>query len=183
VVALLTGCTDEPTASAEPGTSTSPEPTGAGPGQAATTYPVPADAQAAALPDLGTAVAGTLTLTLNAVRRVSDEALVVEGTLTASKNTVLTDLAEVGYKVREVNGETPFTYEFSAVSVAVPGDPVVYLPMRDEKGFCACTQGILGIDGGESIGVYTYVSAPPDASSVTVNVAQFAPFVDVPVSS
>lgn len=183
VFALLAGCTDEPAASPEPGTSASPGPTAAAPGQQATTYPVPADAEASPLPDLGTAQAGTLTLTLNAVRRVSDEALVVEGTLTASENTVLTDLAEVGYKVREMDGERPFTYEFSAVSVTVPGDDVVYLPLRDEKGFCACTQGILGVDGGESIGVYTYVTAPPDASSVTVNVAQFAPFVDVPVSS
>lgn len=181
MVALLAGYTGEPAASPETGTSASPGPTAAAPGQQATTYPVPADAEASPLPDLGTAQAGTLTL--NAVRRMSDDALVVEGTFTASGNAVLTDLAEVGYKVREMDGERPFTYEFSAVSVTVPGNPVVSLPLRDEKGFGACAQGIPGVDGGESIGVYTYVTAPADASAVTVNVAQFAPFVDVPVSS
>jgi hypothetical protein len=152
------------------------------PGTAASSYPVPASVTASPLPDLGTRKAGVLTLTLNAVRRVSPEAVVVEGTLTAASNTPLFDLAEPGFRVRQVADELPFTYEFSAINLTTAGNTTVYLPLRDDKGFCACTQGIQFLDGGKSIGVYTYVTAPEGATTVSITVAMFAPFLDVQVT-
>lgn len=191
-VALLTGCTDDggpegrPNASGSPddsGGQTSSEPSAAGPGEQAAAFPVPAAAQPVPLPNLGTREASDLTYTLNAVRRVSPEAVSVEGTLMAKGNTPLIDFAEPGFKVRDVDGTTPFTYEISAVTLAAPGDPKVYLPLRDEKGFCACSQGILGIDRGQSMGVYTYVTAPAGAQTVSVTVSPFGVFQNVPVTS
>lgn len=192
---LLAGCTDggdaepadEPAAeaSAQPSAETSSSadaPSAAGPGEQASAYPAPASASPSPLPDLGTRRAGDLTLTLNAVRRASPDAVVVEATLAASSNIPLFDLAEPGFKLREVDGEQPNTYEFSAVTLAAPGDPQVYLPLRDDQGSCACTQGIQFLDGGQTMGVYTYVTAPDDASTVTVNVTPFAPFPDVRVT-
>lgn len=189
---LLSGCTggngpDSPTASGSPDGSGSPAgsgPSAAGPGEQASAFPVPAAAEPVPLPDLGAREGGDVTYTLNAVRRVSPEAVSVEGTLTAVKgNTPLIDFAEPGFKVRDVDGTTPYTYEISAVTLAAPGDPKVYLPLRDEKGFCACSQGILGIDEGESMGVYTYVTAPADAQTVSVTVSPFGVFPNVPVTS
>ncbi len=133
---LLTGCTDgdgpdSPTASGSPDGSGSPSgsgPSAAGPGEQASAFPVPAAAEPVPLPNLGTREGGDLTYTLNAVRRVSPEAVSVEGTLTAVKgNTALISFAEPGFGVRDVDG-TPYTYEISAVTLAAPGDPKVYLP-------------------------------------------------------
>ncbi|MBW3646214.1 MAG: hypothetical protein KY440_00330 [Actinobacteria bacterium] len=192
VALMLTGCTDDggtepdPSASGSPGappaSADGSGPSAAGPGASASTFPVPAQAQPSPLPNLGTREAGGLTLTLNAVRRVSPEAVVVEGTLVAKSTTPLLNLAEPGFAVRQEGGERPSTYEFSAVSLSAAGDPKVYLPLRDDKGFCACTQGIQFLDGGKSMGVYTYVTAPEQAENVTVTVARFAPFTDVPVT-
>lgn len=183
---LLAGCTDSggpdsrPTGSEGPGSSAGSGPSAAGPGEQASTFPVPAQAQPSPLPSLGTREAGGLTLTLNAVRRVSAEAVVVEATLSTTSNIPLTKLAESGFAVRPMGDG--FTYEISAVALTVTGDPKVYLPLRDEKGTCACTQGIQFLDSGKPIGVYTYVTAPEEAGNVTVTFAQFAPFTGVPVT-
>lgn len=188
---LMTGCSDDGGSDPRPQSSGASAGTSNGsgngsvaaqPGTEASTYPIPASVTASPLPDLGTRTAGKLTLTLNAVRRVSPEAVVVEGTLTAASNTPLFDLAEPGFKVRQVAGERPNTYEFSAISLTTAGDTTVYLPLRDDKGFCACTQGIQFLDGGESMGVYTYVTAPEGATTVSITVAMFAPFTDVQVT-
>lgn len=184
---LLVGCTndgEDPTAQPSSAGSSSPDAAKTSPAPLdtpASAYPAPASAQPEALPDLGTRSGKGLTLTLNAVRRVSEQAVVVEGTLSATKNTPLFDLAEPGYRIREVDGERPNTYEFSAVTLAVPADPLVYQPLRDPDGFCACTQGILALDAGQSMGVYTYVTAPAQADTVTVTVRGFAPFPGVTV--
>ena len=166
----------------QPSPAGSGQPSPAGSGGAVQSFPIPASAEASPLPGLGTRQAGDLTFTLNAVRRVSPESVVVEGTLTAASNTVLSDLAEPGFAVRAVGGERPSTYEISAVSLSVPADPKVYLPLRDEKGFCACTQGIQSLASGQSMGTYTYVTAPAGARAVTITLAKFASFPTVPVT-
>lgn len=190
---VLSGCTGgddpagQPTApgsSDGSGSSARPGASAAGPGVQASTFPVPAGVQPSALPSLGSRAARDLTYTLNAVRRVSPQAVVVEGTLTAKSNTALRDLAEPGFRSRDIGGgKSEDTYEISGVTLTTPGDAKVYLPLRDEKGFCSCSQGVIGLDAGESMGVYTYVTAPEDATSVTVTVAPFGAFPDIPVTS
>ena len=108
----------------------------------------------------------------------------VEGTLTAKSNTPLLNLAEPGFRLRDIGGgKTEDTYEISGVTLTTAGDPTVYLPLRDEKGFCSCSQGVILLDAGESIGVYTYVTAPEGATSVTLTVAPFGSFPNIPVTS
>ncbi len=191
VLCLAAGCSDEPdedpvarpSAGASATPSASPGPRAAPVDGAAQAYPVAPSASPAPLADLGTRRGSRFDLTLNAVRRTSAQAVVVEATLTASGgNTPLFDLAEPGYAFREVDGERRNTYEFSAVTLRVAGDPLVYQPLRDEQGWCACTWGIQFLDGGTSMGVYTYATAPETADTVTVTVAGFAPFPDVPVT-
>lgn len=188
VLALVAGCSDDgsrPAASpsAGHGSKSSAAPSAAPVDGTATAYPAPASASPAPLPDVGSRRGADFTLTLNAVRRVSAQAVVVEATLRAEdSNRPLFDLAEPGFDFRDVDGKRANTYEFSAVTLAVPGDPLVYQPLRDEQGFCACTQGIQFLDQGRYLAVYTYVTAPEDADTVTVDVAGFAPFPNIPVT-
>lgn len=191
VLSLAAGCSGDdgedpvarPSTSASASDGASAGPSAAPVDGAAQAYPVAPSAAPTPLPALGTRQGSRFDLTLNGVRRASAQAVVVEATLTASGgNTPLFDLAEPGYEFREVDGERPRTYEFSAVTLSVPGDPLVYQPLRDDKGFCACTQGIQFLDGGTSMGVYTYVTAPETADTVTVTVAGYPPFTGVPVT-
>ena len=193
VLAVTAGCSgdepEEPVAqpsasrSVSPGASPSAGPQAAPVDGTAEAYPVAPSASPTPLPDLGTRKGSRFDLTLNAVRRTSAQAVIVEATITASNgNTPLFDLAEPGYAYRDTDEGRASTYEFSAVTLSVPDDPLVYQPLRDERGSCACTQGIQFLDGGRSMGVYTYVTAPESADTVTVVVTGFAPFPDVPVT-
>jgi hypothetical protein len=189
---VLSGCSDDETSPPDASSGTGTTAGGpsasatvgaaAGPGEQATAYPVPATPSPSALPALGTRENGEWTLVLNAVRRVSDEALLVEATLTAKKNAgLLVGLEESGYVY--VKGSLNPALEFSAVTVLAPGAPTEYLVMRDSEGRCACTQGVNTIKQGEALAVYAMVSSPPDAQTVTVVVRGFAPFKDIAVVS
>jgi hypothetical protein len=156
------------------------------PGQAATAYPAPAGATAQALPSLGSRNNGPWTIVLNGVRLAGNGSAVVTATLT---NTQPTDRSfrgfeEAGYSLRAgSDGKLNSTYEFSAVTLTVPGSVTQYQVMRDGSGVCACTQGVMNVEGGQAQGAYAYVTAPKDATTVTVTVQGFAPFTDVQVQS
>lgn len=154
------------------------------PGERATTYPVPAEVSAEPLPDLGTLETGEWTLTLNGASRVGDQALAVTGTLTSNGPTVFAGFEEPGFSLRETDGgKLENTYEFSAVTVSVEGDPAVYQVMRDADGLCACTQGVLEAQPDAPMAVYAYVTAPADATTVDVTVAGIGTFEDVEVQA
>ena len=156
------------------------------PGQAATAYPVPAGATAEALPSLGSRSNGVWALVLNGVRRSGDGAVVVTATLTntTTSNQMFFGFAEAGYAYRvSSKGEHNNTYEFSAVTLTVPGSATQYQVMRDSSGICACTQGVMSVDRGQTQAVYAYVTAPKDSTAVTVTVQGFAPFTGVQVLS
>jgi hypothetical protein len=162
------------------------------PGEVATAYPAPAGATAEALPSLGSRSNGVWTLVLNGVRRSGDGAVVVTATLTVTSSTKASGEAfggfeEPGYVWRAGASShiTEFdkSHEFSAVTLTVPGSTTQYQVMRDDSGICACTQGVLWVDHGQTQAVYAYVTAPKDATTVTVTVQGFAPFTSVQVQS
>ena len=178
----LAACTGSSTG----GTGPTPGASGsvAAPSGTATAYPVPASASPSTLPAVATRSNAEWTYTLNTVRRIAPGELSVEGTLVSKASGTLTGLEEPGYAVRKgTDGKLDSTYEVSAISVTVPGDSTVYLPMRDDTGRCACTQGLVTIKVRQPYAVYTVVSAPAAATSVTVTVRGLAPFTNVPVAS
>jgi len=159
-------------------------PAAAEPGREPTAYPVPASATPAPLPSLGTRTGGRWVLTLNEVRRSGAGAVVVTATVSTatSSSEVFKDFAEPGYATREdAAGKLASTHEFSGVTLTVPGSTTQYQVMRDADGICACTQGLISVDKDRPQAVYAYVTAPPGASTVTVNVQGFAPFTGVRV--
>jgi hypothetical protein len=191
----LAGCGGEGPAPVPSGTATSgtasPGGTSGGsaraaePGRQATAYPVAASATAQALPSLGSRTAGGWTLTLNGVRRSGKDSVVVTAMVTnaSSRKEAFHGVSEEGYSIRTyADGKYDGTHEFSAVTLTVDGSAVQYQVMRDSKGYCACSQG-LGelLEPGQSIAVYAYVTAPPEAATVTVTVQGFAPFTGVRV--
>jgi len=189
-VTLVAGCTDQDSggktaegqASAGPSVAASLAPA---PGGSPSAVPVAASASPSPLPDLGTRAGGGWVYTLNAVRRVSPQAVIVEGTLGTSENSnkQMLEFAEPGYTGGlQGAAATAIKYEFSSVVLSAPGDAKIYQPLRDEQGRCACTQAVKFIDSGAPVGVYTYVTAPADAKTLTVTVQKFAPFPDVPVT-
>lgn len=187
-VACLAGCSDDapaPPATQSDSSSTSPptasDVAAAGSGQVATAFPVPATPSPSPLPALGTRENADWTLVLNGVRRLSPDSLLVEATVTPKKATgVLTGLEESGYLY--LKDTVKPSLEFSAVTVLAQGSPVEYRVMRDEAGACACTQGVNNLKQGDDLAVYAVVTAPRDATSVTVVVRGFAPFAQVALS-
>jgi hypothetical protein len=189
----VAGCQGD--GSGSPGSSSSPSGSagsGAGAGVAATAgrtataYPVPASATPEQLPSLGSRTDGRWTLVLNGVRRSGEGAVVVTGTLTNSSPSkqLFSGFEEAGYSLRKgPDGKLNSTYEFSAVTLTVPGSTTQYQVMRDGSGVCACTQGVISVDKGISQAVYAVVTAPAQALVVTVTVAGFAPFTGVQVQS
>lgn len=148
----------------------------------ATPYPIPPSAPATELPNLAT-LKGTegSTFTLTAVRRVSAKLVSVEGVL--HHKTAPRGLAESGFSYVQKRGEDEprFTNEFSIVTLAVPGDPRVYLPARTADGDCACSR--VRNPGLEPYAVYVYVSAPEQAPRVTVRVEGYGTVPNVEVTS
>ncbi|HET9655863.1 MAG TPA: hypothetical protein VFP72_10950 [Kineosporiaceae bacterium] len=165
--------------------SATPPGSAATPGGQATAYPAPASASPQPLPSLGSRTNGRWTVVLNGVRKSGANSAVVTATISnvSGENQIFRDFEEPGYAVRTAGGKWDFTYEFSAVTLTVPGSPTLYLAMRDGAGVCACTRGVMGLDKGMSRGVYTYVTLPPVATTVTVTIAGYPPFTDVPVQS
>ncbi|MDQ1306179.1 MAG: hypothetical protein QG671_2011 [Actinomycetota bacterium] len=159
------------------------------PGQTATAYPAAASATAKALPSLGSAASGIWTLTLNGVHRTSKDSVVVTATVTNTSSDVGFyvggNVQEEGYDIRtHADGKWESPEEFSAVTITVKGSATQYQVLRDDKGYCACTQGLhRNVKSGSSIAVYAYVTAPPEVTTVTVTVQGFAPFTGIPVQS
>jgi hypothetical protein len=154
------------------------------PSGTATTYPVAPSASPSALPVVGARTNGQWTFALTAVHRAGPGQVLVEGILTSRQHTFLQGFEEPGFALRKgADGKLDNTYEFSAVSLTVPGDSTVYQPMRDAAGRCACTQGVLSIEAEQPYAVYTLVTAPPAASKVSVLVQGFAAFDNVAVTA
>jgi hypothetical protein len=146
----------------------------------------PASATAEALPSLDSRTNGPWTVVLNGVRRSGDGSVVVTATLTNTTSTtqLFRGFEEPGYALRKgSDGKLNNTYEFSAVTLTVPGATTQYQVMRDGSGACACTQGLMSVEHGQSQAVYAYVTAPSGAATVTVTVQGFAPFLGVQVQS
>ena len=189
---VLAGCSSggdgdevKPSAAATSATTAAGGVAAATPGAKAKAYPVPAEVQPEQLPSLGTRENAHWELTLNSVRRVNDESVLVTGTLIAKTTSFFTALAEPGYAHRkDAEGGNEQAHEFSAVNLTVPGNTsTVYQVMRTEAGVCACTQGIGVVQPEDSIGVFAYLTAPKDATKVTITVRGFTPFTDVEVTS
>jgi hypothetical protein len=182
-LALVTGCTGSSDGGGVPSATSSagiPVATAT-----ATAFPVPPSASPSPLPAIGTRSKGDWTFTLTAVRRAGSGQVMVEGTLTGTNGGFLAGFEEPGYALRKNTGTGKLdnTYEFSAVTLTVAGDSTVYQPMRDASGGCACTQGVLDVKAGQPYGVYTLMTAPQSASTVTVTVQGFGAFTNVPVGA
>ena len=188
VAVLLAGCTGDGDGGSGGGASPGETRAAASPGGQATAHPAPAEVTAEALPVVATRENSEWRLTLNEVRRAGEESVVVVGTLTFLEDNraiTFTGFEETGFKYRENDkGGEAMTNEFSAVTLTVPGErAVLYRVLRDESGACACTEGVDAVSQGDVVGVYAYLSAPKDATKVTIAVRGFAPFVGVPVTS
>ncbi len=155
------------------------------PGAEATAYPVPARATPAPLPDLGTAQGLGYTVTLNTLRRSGPRSGLLSATVTSKDGGSFDDFTEPGYgTIYDPLTKKPIggAYDFSAVTLAVKGDPTIYQVLRDEQQRCACSTGLLSVPKAEPFGVYAYVTLPEDADIVTVAVKGLAPFMDVKVT-
>jgi hypothetical protein len=154
------------------------------PGAAATTFPIPGSPQPQAVPVLKTVTGLGWNLSLNRVSRVSADSVLVEATLRpTTSGQVFRQFEEPGFLLRqnEETGKLDNTYEFSAVTLTTQGDPKQYLPLRDETGRCACTNGFLvSLDPAQTLPVYVYMSAPA-ADTVNVTVRGFPSFSGVRV--
>lgn len=150
-------------------------------GRTGTAYPVAPVASSSPLPALGTVKSALGTFTLTAVRRASPGLVSVEGTLTP-RNSVLNGLEEPGFGLRKnpSTGKLDTTYEFSAVTLTVPGDAKVYLPARTSDGRCVCTAGLVTVPAGP-LAVYTYVTAPAAATRATITVRGLGAVHDVAI--
>jgi hypothetical protein len=184
LVLLLVGCSDDPdTPSTAPGSTTSGATAPAKPGA-----PVAAPrATAAPLPVLATRSGDNgWSLSITAVRRSGDR-IVVEGVLDGSRSDQnLLGFTEPGFgTLKDASGQTtdPINGEFSGVSLTVPGDPTVYLPVRDDDNLCLCTRMSSNVFDREAIPVFVYLSAPSGATTVDVAVNAIGTFTGLKVTS
>lgn len=146
---------------------------------------MPAAATPAPLPDLGTVKGQGYTVTLNALHRSGPQSGLLSATVTSEAGGAFNDFTEPGYgtlfdpTTKKALGDA---YDFSAVTLAVKGDPAIYQAMRDDQQRCACSSGLLSVPAGQPVGVYAYVTLPENADSVTVTVKGLTPFADVKVT-
>jgi hypothetical protein len=185
----LAGCTGDDggnpgSAAGTPGTSTATPAPAVTPGARATTFPIPGSPQPQPVPVIKTVTGSGWSLSLNKVTRISPESVLVEATLTNTRDRELfKNFEEAGFVLREnrETGKLDSTNEFSAVAITAPGDPKQYLPLRDENGVCACTYGFtVGLDRNVPLPVYVYMSAPP-GDTINVTVRGFPAFTGVRV--
>ncbi|MEV2277959.1 hypothetical protein AB0I72_20470 [Nocardiopsis sp. NPDC049922] len=76
---------------------------------------------------------------------------------------------------------------FSGVSTVDPGEGTRYHPVMDGTGSCLCSgernnEFIAALNPGEQVAYWSLFSVPADLDSVTVEIPNFDPIEDVPIS-
>ncbi len=111
----------------------------------------------------------TATLDLVAVYRIAPDVVAVTGVLTPGEAWDPRGLAEAGW------GD-PQAPDFSAVSITVPDDSRVFLPLRTERGHCLCSP-LRAVERGPTT-VYALLGIPAEVERVSVEIADLGTFDD-----
>lgn len=159
------------------------QPTTAAPVEFGSPYPAPADT-ARVLPT------GSMTVTsaeghafaLAGVHRLAEDRVVIAGVLSLNPADDQSFRMNM-FEEPELRSVSAGGSEFAPFRLTTADDDATYLPVRDAEDRCQCSVIRGGMDEqGEALTVMTVMSAPADATTVTLDMEGFGELADVPLA-